>query len=236
MPTFDFVVESSIPRTYRTEKVRGAFSFEKTVVQEHFKGEIAVDGRQWVIGLICGGSGTGKSSIAREVFGKENIASFEYDGNKAVIDEMPENAGFNEVAKTFTSVGFASVPSWLKPYSVLSNGEKMRVDIARMMLEHKQLAIMDEFTSVVDRTIAQVSSCAISKAIRRNGNDNRFVFVSCHKDIIDWLNPDWIYDTDERRFFFASPASGLESRCEYAKYKEKMQKIVYGRPLEDIII
>ena len=33
--------------------------------------------------------------------------------------------------------------------------------------------------------------------------DKKFVAVSCHRDIVDWLEPDWVYDTEEQRFFFA---------------------------------
>lgn len=75
----------------------------------------------------------------------------------------------------------------------------MRAEIARLFLEETEKpAIYDEFTSVVDRQVAQVSSHAISKYIRRN--DKQFVAVSCHRDIIDWLCPDWIFDTDKNEF------------------------------------
>jgi len=114
---------------------------------------------------------------------------------------MPKNKSIKEIEKTFTSVGFASPPSWLKPYDVLSNGEKMRVDLARSILEDKEVIVFDEFTSVVNREVAKTSSYAISKAVRKQ--NKKFIAVACHKDIIDWLEPDWIYDTDEKRFFFA---------------------------------
>ena len=36
-------------------------------VVEHFKGNIDLDGKNWNIGLIVGGSGTGKSTIANHL-------------------------------------------------------------------------------------------------------------------------------------------------------------------------
>ena len=54
-----------------------------------------------------------------------------------------------------TSVGFASPPDWLKSYDCLSQGGKMRVDIARALCLDKPLIIFDEFTSVVDREITK---------------------------------------------------------------------------------
>ena len=30
----------------------------------------------------------------------------------------------------------------------------------------------------------------------------KFVAVSCHDDIIEWLQPDWLYDTNQQIFYF----------------------------------
>lgn len=146
-----------------------------------------------------GGSGTGKTTIAKELFGDQLISGFEYKA-KSVVDDMPKNCDMKEIEKMFYSVGFGSVPSWMKPYSVLSNGEKMRVDLARALLE-RDFVVFDEFTSVVDRQVAQTASIAVSKAIRRT--QKKFIAVTCHSDIIEWMQPDWIFDTNEMRCFFA---------------------------------
>lgn len=55
----------------------------------------------------------------------------------------------------------------------------------------------DEFTSVVDRTVARIGSAALSKAIRSGTIDTRFVAVTCHYDIIRWLQPDWVLDMSQ---------------------------------------
>lgn len=119
-----------------------------------------------------------------------------------------------DIEKMFYSVGFGSVPSWLKPYSVLSTGEKMRVDLARAMLE-RDFIVFDEFTSVVDRQVAQTASLAINKAVRKT--NKKFIAVSCNYDILDWLQPDWVFDTNKGESFFglahirrkSSPSSGV---------------------------
>jgi GNAT superfamily N-acetyltransferase len=61
------------------------------------------------------------------------------------------------------------------------------------MLEDADTVIFDEFTSVVDRDAAKVSSAAVAKALRRRGRP-RLIALSCHYDIVDWLDPDWVYD------------------------------------------
>jgi len=120
-----------------------------------------------------------------------------------------------EITKMFTSVGFSSPPSWLKPYDVLSNGEKMRVDLANCLLMEKDIVIFDEFTSVVNREVAKTGSFAVQKAIRKM--DKKFIAVACHSDIIEWLQPDWIYNTDEKRFFFVREnIKDLKSKWTYS--------------------
>ena len=196
MPSFDIVKKVNPPKSFRTSAVISNFDIDTSHIDEHFKGEIDLK-CDWNIGLIVGGSGTGKTTIAKEVFQNAYFCEYEYNAD-AVIDDMPK-ASIKDIEKTFTAVGFCSPPSWLKPYRVLSNGEKMRVDLARCLLDDKQLVVFDEFTSVVNRECAKTTACAIAKAVRRSGK--QFVAVSCHDDIVEWLQPDWIYDTDQKRFF-----------------------------------
>jgi GNAT superfamily N-acetyltransferase len=56
------------------------------------------------------------------------------------------------------------------------------------------LVVFDEFTSVVDRTVAKVCSAAIAKGIRTGNLRRRFVAVTCHYDVAEWLEPDWVLD------------------------------------------
>jgi GNAT superfamily N-acetyltransferase len=81
----------------------------------------------------------------------------------------------------------------MKPYHVLSNGEKMRCDLARAIASKKKLIVFDEFTSVVDRQVAKAASFALAKHLRRK-RAKRFIAVTCHYDVLDWLQPDWTLD------------------------------------------
>ena len=86
-------------------------------------------------------------------------------------------------------------------HAVLSNGEQFRVDLARHLLEGAARAgptVVDEFTSVVDRQVAQIASHAVAKYIRKR--ERQFVAVSCHYDIVDWLQPDWVLHLPDLRF------------------------------------
>ena len=197
MPHFDIVKINQPDQTFRVSKIQADFDVKLEHSNEHFVGDIDIP-KDWQIGVIVGASGTGKSTIAKELFSDELITGFEYKA-KSVIDDMPASAKVDDITRMFYSVGFGSVPSWLKPYAVLSNGEKMRVDLARALLE-KEFVCFDEFTSVVDRQVAQTACIAINKAIKKT--NKKFVAVTCHYDILEWLQPDWVFDTNKMQCFF----------------------------------
>lgn len=93
------------------------------------------------------------------------MVDFTWSGN-AVIDDFPEDMTTEEIEKLFYAVGFGSVPCWLKPFKVLSNGEKMRVMLARALAE-KDFFVFDEFTSVVDRTVAMTLCLSLNKCLKK---------------------------------------------------------------------
>lgn len=137
------------------------------------------------IGLIVGASGSGKSTLLNLIGNEEQV---EWNATKAICSHF-ESA--DDAKEKLGAVGLNSVPTWMRPHHVLSTGEKFRADLARRI---KDNAVIDEFTSVVDRYVAKSCAFAISKYIRKNDIKN-ITFASCHYDIIEWLQPDWVFDT-----------------------------------------
>lgn len=159
---------------------------------------LPIDDSAWNVGLIVGESGSGKTSVARHLWpGQFRVP--EWTG-AALVDEFPQHLSIKDIMKSLTSVGLNSTATWLSPFTVLSNGEKFRAEMARLLAEaaHDEVVVVDEFSSVVDRTVAQVASHCLQKAIRRAGA--RFVAVSCHWDIEEWLQPDWLLTMPEGTF------------------------------------
>ncbi len=196
MQSFDIIKESNISESFRVKSIMGMYDLSNDKIKERFRGSIDLS-NDWNIGLIVGNSGTGKSSIARELFKENYISEYKYNAD-CLLDDFPKDIKVSELAELLTSVGFSSPPSWLKSYHVLSTGEKMRVNLARALCDDKELIVFDEFTSVVDRNIAKIGSYAIQKAIR--GKQKKFIAVSCHFDIAEWLEPDWILNTNDMSF------------------------------------
>jgi GNAT superfamily N-acetyltransferase len=140
---------------------------------------------QFSVGLIVGPSGSGKSTLLAQ-FGKQVNVS--WDAHRAVCSHF-ESA--EDARERLGAVGLNSIPSWMRPYHVLSTGEKFRADLARSL---KHGVVIDEFTSVVDRAVAASCSNALRRYIDFKKLE-RVVLASCHYDIIEWLRPDWWYDT-----------------------------------------
>lgn len=148
----------------------------------------------WNIMLICGKSGSGKSTILREI---GNIKPIEYDYNKAVISQF---YGYTEeeVCDLLGGVGLSSVPTWLRKPQELSNGERARLDLCKAIYDagKGQIIYVDEFTSVVNRDVAKSMSYALQRYIRQK--DLKIVIASCHFDIIEWLNPNYIFNLNHK--------------------------------------
>ena len=221
MPTFDIIKEVKPKQTFRVASVVGKFDLKSEHIIEHFKGNIDISDN-WQIGLIVGKSGTGKTTIAKQLFEKAYVTSYKYE-KETILDDMPKECSLEQITSAFNSVGFSSPPSWLKPYSVLSNGQKMRVDLARAILEKNNLFVFDEFTSVVDRNVAKIGSFAMQKAIRKT--KKQFIAVTCHKDVEDWLLPDWIFDTDTMTFHSLEGQKKNRPKIKFKIYETKNKSI-----------
>ncbi len=138
------------------------------------------------LGVIVGASGTGKSTLLQS-FGNPVVPNWE--SNKSIASHFKDPVDANE---RLSAAGLMSVPEWVKPYNVLSNGQKFRADLA---ISLQSGAVIDEYTSVVDRNVAKAASTSMSKYIRRN-NIKGVVLATVHRDILEFLEPDWVIDTD----------------------------------------
>lgn len=198
MPSAKFIVESKTSNSFKANKVKSMFDCDIEVVKKEFDVNIPIEKENWNIGLIVGASGTGKTTIAKKVFEEFDLfQGFDWD-SESVIDDFGDDYSAKEITEVLSKVGFASPPDWLKPFKVLSNGQKMRAELARLILTSNKPVIYDEFTSVVDRQVAKIGSAAIQKFIRKQGK--QFIAVSCHYDIEEWLEPDWVYDCNKMEF------------------------------------
>ncbi|KXF92076.1 GNAT family N-acetyltransferase [Phaeobacter inhibens] len=188
---------SPIPETYRAARVSSMFNVEGDA-DFRLTVRADLDARPWQVGLIVGPSGSGKTSLGRALFGRRFGKEQSWPKDDALIDAIAPEAEMDGVTAALSAVGLGSVPSWLRPYRHLSNGEQFRAGLARLLCERPPLAVVDEFTSTIDRRVARIGAAAFAKAWRRG--PGQFVGVTCHDDVVDWLQPDWVIDTRSAEF------------------------------------
>jgi len=198
----DISLRLDVKRTPRAMQIAGMFDYEvdgtQTIQWTH---DLPIESKNWNVGLIVGASGSGKSVLARDLWGDRVTEGHDW-GDGALIEAFPKDTPISEITGALTAVGLGTVPAWLRPYSVLSNGEQFRANMARSIIEGGDPIVIDEFTSVVDRQVAKIASHAVQKTIRRS--NSKFIAVTCHYDVEDWLQPDWIYDVTAREFTWRS--------------------------------
>ena len=175
----------------------------------------------WNILLICGKSGSGKSTILREIYG--DVKPIEYDYSKCVISQFPRYTE-EEACDLLQSIGLSSVPTWLRKPQELSNGERARLDIAKAIYDaNGGTIILDEYTSVVNRHAAQSMSHALQRYVRQK--NLKVIIASCHFDIIEWVQPDYMFNLEHRD-------ENGEVEMEKMVYEEIKDYNVYQSPRE----
>ena len=171
-----------------TENLIRPFDYESDGTERFYPYEIPIDlPSNFGLGVIVGASGTGKSTLLKE-FGSPEQPVWNVFSSVASHFNSAE-----EASELLSAAGLMSVPEWIKPYDVLSTGQKFRADLARSLSDN---SVIDEFTSVVDRNVACAASTAMARFIRKN-NIHNVVVATVHRDILPFLEPDWIIDTDK---------------------------------------
>lgn len=219
MPIINILKQTQVKTEPRVQMLSGMFDCPIEEVNEFsLNANIPIEEKDWQIGLIVGPSGCGKSSLLNQI-ATETI--FEWD-DKSVITSFNREHTISEICDALNSVGFGNVRAWMRPYHVLSNGEKFRAYCARAIIESQDTICLDEFTSVVDRQVAKVACHAVQKYLRKT--NKKFIAASCHDDIIDWLQPDWYYaphtDSFEWRYLRRRPEIEIEiHETKYSTWK-----------------
>lgn len=143
---------------------------------------------------ITGESGSGKSVLLKAL--KKDI--IEGMGLSAIdIDEIRPETGkpiietigrdFNEAIRLLSLVGLNEAFLFLRPYEQLSDGQKYRYKIAKMMESQAQFWIADEFAATLDRDTAKIVAFNLQKHARNLGRG--VIVATTHTDLFEDLRP-----------------------------------------------
>lgn len=194
----DIRFKSKASLTPRTARISEAFGIgideeHEFVVYDDFTLEI----NRGDIVYITGDSGSGKSLLLKQLssnitsaltFGRvitEKEVEKQIDPEKTLIDQIGKD--LNEAIKVLSLAGLNEAFLMIRKYPELSDGQKYRFKLAKMIDGDADVWVMDEFLALLDRTTAKVVAYTIQKAARRLGKT--VIVATTHTDLDRDLNP-----------------------------------------------
>lgn len=137
---------------------------------------------------ITGDSGGGKSVLLRELKQMMNGVSpedVEIIKDKPIIDTLGENV--EEALHLLGFVGLSDAFVCLRYYDQLSDGQKSRYLLAKMLETKAEALFIDEFCALLDRETAKVVSYSMQKVCRKT--NRTLIVATTHNDLVKDLNP-----------------------------------------------
>lgn len=182
------------------------------------------------ITAIIGGSGTGKTTLLKKWFNL-NSSTFNFNDERPILEILFEKIkNFDETCKLLFDVGLSCVPVWKNNYNILSNGEKLRFEIAYKLINNDKVIYVDEFTSMLDRQVAKNLTLKINSLVEKYNKN--FVLVTAHFDVLDWIKVDRLVDTNLKKVY--SPQ--YQSLITHMNWKLEVYREICGDYLTTIII
>jgi len=155
-------------------------------VYSSFELEIGLDD----VVYITGPSGSGKSVLLRALKAElgplvADMADVEVGLGVPIVDTVGRDV--DEAIRLLTTAGLSDVFLWLRTYEELSDGQRYRYRLARLLESGAQIWMCDEFCSTLDRDTAKVVAFSIQKVARRLGKG--LIVATTHTDLFEDLRP-----------------------------------------------
>ncbi len=139
---------------------------------------------------ITGDSGSGKSVLLRAL--RKDLGEEAVDLSEVVIDvdkPLIETVGrtVEEGLELLSKVGLNDAFLFLRTYEQLSDGQKYRYRLAKLIESGKQWWLMDEFAACLDRDTAKIIAFNLQKIARQQGK--AVIVATTHSDLEEDLKP-----------------------------------------------
>lgn len=142
---------------------------------------------------FTGQSGSGKSVGLRETARQlqqagllvANIDQLIFDVDRPIVELL--GGSFNEAMQLLALGGVNDAYLAIRNYSELSDGQKYRFKLAKLLASGAKVWVADEFGAVLDRKTARAVSFTLQRAARQAGAI--LMVATTHTDLVEDLNP-----------------------------------------------
>lgn len=193
----DVRFKTNVKRTDRVLEIAEAFGLglndKEFVVFDNLKLNVV----QGDIVYITGQSGSGKSVLLRELSKQMEAAGMDV----ANIDkiEFTDEPVINQIGKDnmdgqglLSLAGISDANLYLVKPSELSDGQRYRMRLAKLIESGAKVWIADEFLAVLDRVTAKNLAYNLQRTARKFGVT--LMVATTHMDMVDDLDPDLYID------------------------------------------
>ena len=185
---------------------------------------------EYNITAIIGGSGTGKTTLLKKWFNLEST-TFNFNNDNLIFIYIYNSIKyFDKTFQLLFDVRLTSVPMWKNSFNQISNGEKLRFEIAYKLSSDDEIIFVDEFTSMLDRQVAKNLTKNINKLVDKY--HKKLVISTAHYDVLDWIKIDRLVDTTLKKAH--SPQTHLH--LTHTLWKSEVYQKICGEYLSTIII
>jgi len=143
---------------------------------------------------ICGQSGAGKSVLLRELANAlqvggqvvANIDGISFDETKAIIDQIAPDS-MAEAIRLLSIAGLSDAYLYVRKPGELSDGQKYRYRLAKLIEQGADVWVADEFGAVLDRVTATIVAYNLARVAR--AHKKTLIVATTHTDLRDELSP-----------------------------------------------
>jgi ABC-type ATPase with predicted acetyltransferase domain len=206
-----FKLSATIRRTRSTRRVQEAFGIENDMLYSTLFADLSFKVARGEIALICGPSGAGKTTLLSLLQRKLIDAGYRPTGlsgrlwarplldvsvlqplgnEKPLIDAL-SGSSFDESMYALNVSGLAEAHLYLKRFGELSNGQRYRAMMAKLIASNADVWIADEFCATLDPVTASI----VARNLRRCAKRLRLTVLlaaASWADFIHELRPDTV--------------------------------------------
>ncbi|WP_171999547.1 ATP-binding cassette domain-containing protein [Cronobacter sp. JZ38] len=186
--------QTRVTKTTRTLEIAESFGLGLDEKEWSLYDNLELEIRGGDVVYITGQSGSGKSVVLRELqrLMKEegqdvaSIEDFAFDDSKNVIDQLGKTT--SEALGLLSMAGLNDAYLFVRKPSEMSDGQRYRLKIAKLIETGAKVWVADEFGAVLDRVTAQVVASNLKRAARKAGAT--VMVATTHEDLKNALRPD----------------------------------------------